>query len=103
MVMAFRKHMTSRGMWRLCNGPKTPAQWKSEIVTDRVMEIISQFMEVIFWFMEVISPFMVVESQVLEMLVHLKTRFDATFNKTFILFNIIQRYDTPFQERPCNA
>ena len=75
--------MTSRCMWRLCNGPKTPAQWKSEIVTDRVMEIISQFMEVIFWFMEESSGSW---SYPLGWLVLDMLRHQQTFGKFAMLF-----------------
>ena len=33
LVIAFGKHMASRGLRTLCDGPATPTQWKS--VTDQ--------------------------------------------------------------------
>ena len=34
LVISFRKHITSRGLWPLCAGPETQVQWKSESVND---------------------------------------------------------------------
>ena len=33
LFVAFRKHVTSRGPWPLCDSPDTPTEWKSESVT----------------------------------------------------------------------
>ena len=33
LVKAFRKHLTFRGLRKLCNGPETPTEWKSESVS----------------------------------------------------------------------
>ena len=35
LVIAFRKHMTSRGLQTLCNGQETQTQWKSERNSDQ--------------------------------------------------------------------